>query len=643
VFALARPGVVVRADENQPLLLLFPHQLDSTDDYKALGELRQVLRGRGTFQVVTYDPAAPLIARAARDGNHPEWASGVDLDDTQRAALAAAIGADAWIDIQSGGRRNPAVVTVRNVGLPPQVKQLTETNEADADAIQAMNLGSPAPPTGIVVQPAPSPAPNAPAAPVTPSAPVALAGPAAQPPAGPTGGIVTGMGASPSQSAVTPGAPSTPPSPAPSAAPVVSTPPELVAPAPAPVPSAPVPLVTTPAPPTPAPANAGAPPITSATPVPLLAPSPSLPPAAAPTPTPAPETVSPPVAVAPTAPVPAAPSAALAPVPTPATDTVPSAITPPAPAPEPGPQDEAALSAVQPLIDRGDHALDQDEVAEAISLYREAVDGDPRSAVPRLRLAKAYLQGGFQDRAVDEAKRALDMSPNDVSVQEFLIQLDSQEGTATGAVTLYEDLVTKNPSDAGAHLGLGDAYWNAGDLVQAEQEYKKGETLSTSEDKRATTRLARLYAAESRYDDVVAALGRMGPAASYPLAVRLIQSRTDALLSQIGSAREQFDAGQISHEQFYDTSKTVSAQAQALGAMVDQITPPTAYHIAYLDRALAVSLVGQEADVFKTFIETSDASQEERAVALEKSAQSEELTAHAAEEKAGLHLTTDDN
>ncbi len=300
-------------------------------------------------------------------------------------------------------------------------------------------------------------------------------------------------------------------------------------------------------------------------------------------------------------------------------------------------QEREQLDAIAPLIAHGDQALDRDEVAVAISYYRQAVDGAPLLSEPRLKLAKAYLQGGFEDKALDEAKRALLIAPNSVPVQEFLIQLDANGGTASGTVTLYETLTAKNPQDIGARIDLGDAYWNAGSLDRAEAEYKTAESMSPKGDIRGATQLVRLYAAQARYGDVLPALKRIGPR-SYPIAARVIHSRLDTLISTISSSREAFDAGKSSHEEFYDTAKTVSAQAAALADFVDKVQPPSENRVSHLHLSLAASLIAQEAEVLRTFVETSDADTEAHAVELEKSAQTEILTAHAAEEKAGLFV-----
>jgi len=296
---------------------------------------------------------------------------------------------------------------------------------------------------------------------------------------------------------------------------------------------------------------------------------------------------------------------------------------------------EQRLDAVRPLIARGDAAVDRGEIASAISLYRQAIDGAPLSVVPRLKLAQAYLQGGFKDKALNEAKRALQVSPDSIPVQEFLIHLDTDDNTSEGAVAMYEGLVEKNPNDPGVHVELGDAYWNNNDLGRSESEYKIALHLSKPGDNRAAGQLARLYAVQSRYDEVKRVITKIG-AAQYPLAVKIIQSRMETLVTTLSTARESFDAGKSSHEQLYDVAKKISADSGALSSFISDVTPPQDFRISHLHRKLGTDLIGQEADVIQKFIETSDSTLEDRAVSFEKSAETEMLTAHATEQKFGL-------
>ena len=132
----------------------------------------------------------------------------------------------------------------------------------------------------------------------------------------------------------------------------------------------------------------------------------------------------------------------------------------------------ADLAAVQPLITLGDGAVARGDMVEAYSHYRDAINSAPLSDVPRLKLAQAYLLGGLPDKALNEAQRALEIAPDSIPLQDFLIKFDTENGTTAGSVARYRALVAKNPQDATSHLGLGDALWNGSDYPSAESEYK---------------------------------------------------------------------------------------------------------------------------------------------------------------------------
>jgi tetratricopeptide (TPR) repeat protein len=219
-----------------------------------------------------------------------------------------------------------------------------------------------------------------------------------------------------------------------------------------------------------------------------------------------------------------------------------------------------------------------------------------------------------------------------------LDQLDAETGTSDGAVARYTASVALNPQDPTAHLELGDAYWNNSDLAQAESEYKQAQTLASpgsSSAQAAAAHLARLYAAQSRYDDSLAALKDAG-ATGYALALGIVQGRADMLSSTLDAAQAAFNGGKSTRADFYKVATDVSAQTQALADFVVRIVPAPAFQLSHLYRVQATHLLAQQAAVLVTFIETADAAQADQAATLGKEAQSEMLTAHAAEEKLGL-------
>jgi tetratricopeptide (TPR) repeat protein len=293
------------------------------------------------------------------------------------------------------------------------------------------------------------------------------------------------------------------------------------------------------------------------------------------------------------------------------------------------------MTAIEPLLAKGDSALDGGDAVGAIAFYRQAINGAPLSVVPRLKLAQAYQKDGLNDRALDEARRALEIAPDSLPVQQFLSDLDQQTGTTAGSLVRDRAALERSPGDPAAHAALADALWNNGDLSGAEAEYKASAALAPVGSHLADAQLAQLYAAEARYGDCLAIL-QSGGKGSYAVAIQIVKNRADTLSSTLASSRETFAAGKSTREQFYDDAKKLSAQAQALAEFVAEVTPPAQYKLSHLHRILSTNLLAQESAALVSFIETGDTRQNDTISQLERAAATEMLTAQATEEKLGL-------
>ena len=603
----------VHAKAPLPTVLLYPA---SSTDVPALVDLRTRLRLDGILQALTYDPDSASVKRVAAETSHPEWLNG-PLSDTARLALARALGVAFYVVVSPGRQSDsthvelvqtaPPALTFDWYGVNRQYGARALESQAQAalgPASSATGNTAPAlvaPDLAPVVAPVPAPVVVAP----VPIAPKPLVTAPPPPVAGTTKPIPAPEPAPAVKLIPTPTA-------APIAAPVIKLPAPII------VLSAPIsaPAVTTPAP-VPAPdvnapvfqSHKAAPPALAKSPhssVPLVA---ALPPRGDHfTPAPQEVTTTPPIQ------------------PIPARDTLPVV--------KPMPKAED-LAAIAPLMKKGDSALEGGDVVGAIALYRQAVNGAPLSLVPRLKLAQAYQKGGLSEKALSEAQRALEIAPDNQPLQQFLSQLDQENGTSDGTLTRYRVQIDRSPDDPAAHSGLAEALWNSGDLSGAETEYKAAKRLAPTGDHSAAAHLAQLYATQARYDDCLAVLQEAGKD-GYALALKIIKNRADTLSSTIEASRDAFTGGKSTREQFYDGAKTTDAQAQALASFVARVTPPPEYKLSHLHRMLSTNLLAQEAATLRAFIETGDTRQSDSVSKLEKAAQTEMLTAQAAEEKMGL-------
>lgn len=353
------------------------------------------------------------------------------------------------------------------------------------------------------------------------------------------------------------------------------------------------------------------------------------------------------VPVAPKTDTTVAPPATTTPVAVP-TDTTSSSIVLASPSLDPlnaarAKEKAALLVQIQPLLAQSDDQLTKGNVVEAISLLRSAVNEAPFASEPRIKLAKAYIEAGLQDRALDEAKRALALSPDSVPIQEFLIQFDADSGTSNGAILRYSALVAKNPSDVSAHIGLGEAYWNSGSLAKAESELKVAETLSNPTQHEAASDLLRLYAAQERYDDCLDLIKANPTWDGYSMILRVLQPGAEGLIARIDSGKDAVEAKSKTRAAIYSDAKNVAKSANALMAFVSKITPPAGQKLSYLHRVQAVDLLSQEAAIFVSYLETASPDEQSEMDQLEKSAQTELLTAHASEAKSGLWVGSSDD
>ncbi len=590
-FAAAR--VVVAPRPATPTVLLYPA---AQTDVAALVDLRARLRLDARMQVLTYNPDSATIRRAAAEQSHPDWVSGGILSDDARLALARALGVTYYVVVSPGRDPDSTHLQLVETAPPARIFDWYGANREygahalESQAVPNLSVGSTllasAAPLAAELPDTDPPVPTAAPPPlsVIPPAPVAVAPVAVVP--------------------------------------VAVAPPLVFHPqVPRPLPSVQMamrPAVTLP----PVPLTVPVPEV-----VPVPQPVPSEAPLAIPTPAPTPEVV----AVTLPAPERSIASVALG---------APVTAPPPEYAPPLLPASRAEdLTGVLPLMTRGDTALEGGDIVGAISFYRQAVNGAPRSVAPRLKLAQAYQRGGLSEKALDEGKRALDVAPDSLPVQQFLTQLDAENGTSDGSITRYQALVSHTPDDPAAHAALAESLWNGGDLAGAEAEYKTSRRLSAPGDHTADAHLARLYAAQARYDDCLIALRNAG-SNGYILAIKIVKGRVDNLSSTIEASRAAFEGGKSTREQFYDGAKTASAQAEALAGFVDRVVPPAEFKLSHLHRKLSTDLLAQEAATLKTFIETGDAAQSAAVSRLEKATLTEMLTAQAAEQSLGLWRET---
>jgi len=140
----------------------------------------------------------------------------------------------------------------------------------------------------------------------------------------------------------------------------------------------------------------------------------------------------------------------------------------------------------------GDMYRQRQRYEQAESEYETASMLAPRDPAPLYGLARAYFHGSNPDKALDDAKKALEISPNDPDINllvgEILVSLH-QWTQAEGY--LKASLGAKPQMLPHLHALLGEVYNNTGRLQDAISEFRMG--LASDEDGSLHYQLARIY------------------------------------------------------------------------------------------------------------------------------------------------------
>jgi Flp pilus assembly protein TadD len=112
--------------------------------------------------------------------------------------------------------------------------------------------------------------------------------------------------------------------------------------------------------------------------------------------------------------------------------------------------------------------------ARAEADMKRALQLDPNQAVVLNFLGFSWTE---QNRNLSEAhdmiQRALDQRPNDGQIVDSLGWVDLRQGDVAQAVRLLEHAAELQPTDPTITGHLGDAYWEAGRHLEAEDQWRR--------------------------------------------------------------------------------------------------------------------------------------------------------------------------
>ena len=122
-------------------------------------------------------------------------------------------------------------------------------------------------------------------------------------------------------------------------------------------------------------------------------------------------------------------------------------------------------------------ALEKGKSADAISYYHRAIYGDwPQNApahrvAARMELVRLLAAGGRKQELLAELLPLEEEAKTNIPIQRELGHLFLFAGSPNRAAEAYRAMIDRNPSDADAHSGLGDAELETGEYRKAQAAF----------------------------------------------------------------------------------------------------------------------------------------------------------------------------
>jgi superkiller protein 3 len=132
-------------------------------------------------------------------------------------------------------------------------------------------------------------------------------------------------------------------------------------------------------------------------------------------------------------------------------------------------------------VNLGSAFYDKEDVENALMIYRNALDLDPKNAQIHCNLGFLLWNRGEIDRAIKEYELAIEYDPNyDIAYNNLgVIYLDDL-GRVVQAAELFKKSVASNPNYALAHFNLARATAITGDKIEAAKLYQIAQEINNT-------------------------------------------------------------------------------------------------------------------------------------------------------------------
>jgi tetratricopeptide (TPR) repeat protein/predicted Ser/Thr protein kinase len=222
--------------------------------------------------------------------------------------------------------------------------------------------------------------------------------------------------------------------------------------------------------------------------------------------------------------------------------------------------------------DQGTDNLRNGAYYQASKALTQAVAIDDKYALAHARLAQAWTELDYTDRAKDELLTVAKLRERSPLSQRDSLYLDAILATTTrqfaDAITAYSEIAKLSPNDGSVYVDLGYAYENDGNTDAALENYLKAIELNKHQYATAYFRAGIIYNRKQQADkasEMFDEAERLYSAGSNEEGTIEVRRWRGILLRDKGK----FDEAKSQFQQSYDASRAIGNEAQQITALID--------------------------------------------------------------------------
>lgn len=222
--------------------------------------------------------------------------------------------------------------------------------------------------------------------------------------------------------------------------------------------------------------------------------------------------------------------------------------------------------------DQGTDNLRNGAYYQASKALTQAIQIDPNYALARARLAQAWTELDYTDRAKDELLAVSSLRERSPLSPLDSLYLDAILATTTrhfgDAINAYTEIVKLQPNDGSVYVDLGNAYENDNNPDKALENYLKAIELNKHQYATGYLRAGNIYNRKQQADkatEMYAEAERLYSAASNEEGTIEVLRQRGILLRDKG----RFDEAKSQFQQSLEASRAIGNEAQQITALID--------------------------------------------------------------------------